>query len=70
MRPEARGRGLGRELLRWGVHRLRSVSELPVTLSVNGRNERALRLYEREGFRRTAHPRPLGASGRVTAATR
>jgi mycothiol synthase len=53
VRPEARGRGLGRELIRWGVQRLRSVSPLPVTLSVNGRNEGALRLYEREGFRRT-----------------
>jgi mycothiol synthase len=51
--PEHRGRGLGRELLRWGVQRLRSVSDLAVTLSVNGRNERALGLYEREGFRRT-----------------
>ena len=39
---------------------------LPVTLSVNGRNEGALRLYEREGFRPHAHPRPLGTPGRVT----
>jgi mycothiol synthase len=53
VRPEHRGQGLGRELLRWGVSYLRGIRGLPVTLSVNGRNAGALRLYEREGFVRT-----------------
>jgi mycothiol synthase len=53
VRPERQGQGLGRELLRWGVAYLRGIRDLPVTLSVNGRNEGALHLYEREGFVRT-----------------
>jgi mycothiol synthase len=54
VRPERQGRGLGRQLLRWGVERLRSIGVRDVALSVNGRNERALGLYEAEGFRRLA----------------
>jgi mycothiol synthase len=54
VRPDAQGRGLGRALLRWGVHHLRETGVETVTLSVNGRNPRALGLYESEGFRRTA----------------
>ncbi len=54
VRPDRQGRGLGRQLLRWGVERLRSIGARDITLSVNGRNERALRLYEAEGFRRIA----------------
>jgi mycothiol synthase len=53
VRPGHRGQGLGRELLRWGVGYLRGIRDQPVALSVNGRNEGALRLYEREGFVRT-----------------
>jgi mycothiol synthase len=52
--PAHRGRGLGRQLVRWGVQRLRAVRDLPVILSVNGHNERALGLYEHEGFHRTS----------------
>ncbi len=51
--PEQQGRGLGRQLLRWSVERLRAIGVREVALSVNGRNERALRLYETEGFVRT-----------------
>ena len=51
--PERQGRGLGRQLLRWGVERLRSIGVRDITLSVNSRNEHALGLYEHEGFVRT-----------------
>ena len=57
-----------RQLLRWGVHHLRDVGAETVTLSVNGRNPRALGLYEAEGFHRTstrerwAKPAVAGAS--------
>jgi mycothiol synthase len=50
VRPDRQGGGLGRQLLRWGVQRLRSIGVSDVTLSVNGRNEHALGLYESEGF--------------------
>jgi mycothiol synthase len=53
VRPERQGRGLGRQLLRAGVARLRSLGIREIDLSVNARNERALRLYEEEGFVRT-----------------
>lgn len=48
--PAARGIGLGRALLRWGVTWLERESTLPVTLIVDGLNETALRLYRSEGF--------------------
>ena len=54
VRPDRQGRGLGRQLLRWGVSRLRNVGVSHVSLSVNGRNEGALRLYEEEGFARSS----------------
>ena len=53
VRPDRQGRGLGRQLLRWGVARLRSLGVGEIDLSVNGRNARALHLYEEEGFVRT-----------------
>jgi mycothiol synthase len=62
VRPDHQGRGLGRALLRWGVRHLREVGIGTVALSVNGRNPRALALYEAEGFERVttrdrwAHP--------------
>jgi mycothiol synthase len=52
--PDRQGRGYGRQLLRWGIQRLRSIGVSDVTLSVNSRNEHALGLYEREGFVRAA----------------
>ena len=54
VRPGLQGRGHGRQLLRWGVEHLRATGVETVTLSVNGRNPRALGLYEAEGFHRTS----------------
>ncbi len=48
--PEWRGRGLGRQLLRWGIVYLRSIGLSEIELSVEARNERALGLYRQEGF--------------------
>ena len=48
--PEARGLGLGRALLRWGVARLQDEQASPVYLMVDGENESALTLYRSEGF--------------------
>jgi len=53
VRPDEQGRGLGRQLLRWGVGYLRGQGVETVTLAVNGTNARALGLYESEGFVRT-----------------
>jgi mycothiol synthase len=50
VRRDLRGRGLGRQLLRAGVARLRDVGVAEISLSVNGRNAGALSLYESEGF--------------------
>jgi mycothiol synthase len=46
----ARGIGLGRALLRWGVRWLEANTTTPVTLLVDGDNESALTLYKSEGF--------------------
>lgn len=46
----ARGIGLGRALLRWGVQWLERETTTPVTLLVDGENENALKLYRSEGF--------------------
>ena len=51
--PDWRGRGLGRQLLRWGVAYLRSTGLAEIELSVEARNERALELYRQEGFAAT-----------------
>ena len=47
---EARGIGLGRALLRWGVRWLEREGASRVTLVVDGDNESALSLYRQEGF--------------------
>jgi mycothiol synthase len=47
---DARGLGLGRALLRWGVGWLERECTGAVTLVVDGENEGALRLYRSEGF--------------------
>jgi mycothiol synthase len=47
---EARGIGLGRALLRWGVRWLEAEGAARVTLVVDGENESALALYRQEGF--------------------
>jgi len=46
----ARGIGLGRALLRWGVAWLERETPHAVTLLVDGENESALALYRSEGF--------------------
>lgn len=48
--PEARGLGLGRALLHWGVADLERRTSAPATLMVEGHNEGALRLYRDAGF--------------------
>jgi mycothiol synthase len=48
--PEWRGRGLGRELLRWGVEWLRARGAGTISLNVEAENELALGLYRRTGF--------------------
>lgn len=51
--PAWRGRGLGRELLRWGVGYLRGRGAGLVELTVEAANERATQLYRRHGFEPT-----------------
>jgi mycothiol synthase len=53
VRPDRQGRGIGRQLVRAGVERLRAIGVPNVSLSVNGRNAGALGLYESEGFVRS-----------------
>ncbi len=48
--PGARGIGLGRALLRWGVDWLEHHTPGAITLMVDGNNEGALGLYRSEGF--------------------
>jgi mycothiol synthase len=48
--PEWRGRGLGRELLRWAVADLRAKGAGTVILNVEAENDRAMELYRRTGF--------------------
>jgi mycothiol synthase len=51
VRREARGRGLGRELVRWGIEAVRRRGAGQVYLSAEGENTGALALYEAIGFR-------------------
>jgi mycothiol synthase len=48
--PAWRGRGLGRELLRWSVTDLRRRGAKTIELSVEAANERATTLYRAHGF--------------------
>jgi mycothiol synthase len=48
--PAWRGRGLGRELLRWSVAYLRGRGAGPIELAVEAANDRATELYRRHGF--------------------
>jgi mycothiol synthase len=64
VRRAARGCGLGRSLLRWGVDDLRRRGVDRIYLSVEGENASALRLYEDAGFERHLewpHWAPAGA---------
>lgn len=53
VRPDRQGQGLGRQLVRAGVERVRSLGIAEAHLSVNARNAGALGLYEDEGFVRS-----------------
>jgi mycothiol synthase len=50
--PEWRGLGLGRAVLRWGIHHLAGRGVPTTALAVTAANERALQMYEAHGFRR------------------
>ncbi len=50
VRREWRGRGLGRELVRWGVGNVRERGAQRVILAVEGENEGAIALYRSLGF--------------------
>ena len=52
--PERRGNGYGRFLLRWALRALQALGYTSATLWVTEANVGALRLYESEGFARTA----------------
>ncbi len=71
--PEARGIGLGRALLRWGVQWLQRAGAPRITLIVDGENESALRLYRSEGFEtvrtREIWSRPMGSGPPPEVAT-
>jgi mycothiol synthase len=64
--PAARGIGLGRALLRWGVGWIEARDTDTVELQVDGENETALALYRSEGFTvartREVWSRPPGGS--------
>jgi len=62
----ARGIGLGRALLRWGVAWLEREGAPRVTLMVDGENESALRLYRQEGYEVAATRRRWSKPGRAT----
>ncbi|HEV8480729.1 MAG TPA: GNAT family N-acetyltransferase [Candidatus Eisenbacteria bacterium] len=63
----ARGIGLGRALLRWGIRWMEDEGATRIGLIVDGENENALKLYRQEGFevartrRRWTKPGSLGA---------
>jgi [ribosomal protein S18]-alanine N-acetyltransferase len=67
LRPELTGRGLGVEFVRTGVEFARSRFESHrVILDVAAFNERAIKVYERVGFRETGrHPRRFERWGEV-----
>lgn len=63
--PEARGRGVGAELLNDAITRARDAGATSVTLDVDDRNVDARRLYERYGFTVTAASPPARLWGGV-----
>jgi mycothiol synthase len=62
--PAWRGRGLGRELLRWGIARLRAAGAGTIEIVVVATNDRALGLYRRTGFEPTIEWPHYGLSAR------
>lgn len=67
LRPELTGRGLGLEFFRAGLDFARArFSPIAITLAVAASNERAIRVYERAGFRETGrHVRTFERFGDV-----
>ena len=51
VRKNEQNKGYGRQILLWGICRIREKSHDPITLHVAAWNEKAVRLYERVGFR-------------------
>jgi ribosomal protein S18 acetylase RimI-like enzyme len=68
--PEARGRGLGRQLLRHALWLLAPRRERTLTLAVDERNVPALSLYRSENMRRTLQRVALIRPFRETGASR
>jgi len=60
--PEARGHGLGSELMRWAERRAADLGLRGVSLIVSDANHGARRLYERLGYAETAS-RPMVKDG-------
>jgi len=60
--PEARGRGVGSELMRWAERRAVELGLRGVSLIVSDANQGAQRLYERLGYAATAS-RPMVKDG-------
>lgn len=54
--PEARGQGLGRELLAWAIAEARAAGAKQLMLKVYPENDGAVRLYERAGFSLSPYP--------------
>ncbi|MDE7295856.1 MAG: GNAT family N-acetyltransferase, partial [Clostridia bacterium] len=44
------GRGIGRQLLLWGMRYIRSKNDFPILLHVAAWNKKAVQLYESVGF--------------------
>ena len=67
LRPELTDRGLGTEFVRAGLDFARArFSPIAITLAVAAFNERAIRVYERAGFRETGrHVRTFERFGEV-----
>ena len=64
--PELTGRGLGVEFVRAGVEFARSIRLHRVILDVASFNKRAIKVYERVGFRETGKASaPVRALGEV-----
>lgn len=51
IRADLQGRGLGRQLLQWGIGQARSAGMLGMLLEVRPSNESGRALYESEGFK-------------------
>lgn len=53
VRPELRGQGVGRALIRYAIEQSRAAGLLRLILMTDGDNDRAQRIYEQAGFVRS-----------------